>query len=83
MAQPYMLSTEDNPWNPWTDYDEWWAWDEGAGYHSASLLARVVRTSDDLSDPDQEKAIDDGIDEIVNENLSGMHIRVFKPANAA
>jgi hypothetical protein len=71
----YMLTTTDNPYSPITHYDEWLVWDM-LRYNSNSLLARVVRTSPELSDPDQILAIQDAIAEIVTENVSGMHTRV-------
>lgn len=71
----YMLTTTDNPFSPVTQYDEWMAWDM-AYYNSNSLLARVVRTSSELSDVDQDLAIQKAIDEIVTENVSGVHIKV-------
>lgn len=73
-----MLTTLDNPYDPWSQWDEWFAWDEAAGYHSSGLLARVVRTSDDLSEADQHRAIQDAIDEIVKENVLGVSIKVLK-----
>ena len=73
-----MLTTVDNPYNPFTQYDDWFAWDESAGYHTCSLLARVTRTSDDMSEADQEVAYRDAIDEIVEENVSGVHRLVSK-----
>jgi hypothetical protein len=76
-----MLSTEDNPYNPWTQWDSWFAWDTRERYNSLSLLARVVRTSDELSDQLQSQAIEDAIDEIVTENVSGVHIKVADPSN--
>lgn len=72
----HMLSTIDNPFNPWTHYDEWYAWDEQAGYHTTAFLARVARTSNELSETDLEDAIEDAIEEIVRENVSGVHVRV-------
>ena len=71
--EPVMLTTVDNPFNPFTQWDEWYAWDEAAGYHSTALLARVVISSDELSDYDQQLDYEQGIDEIVKENVSGMH----------
>lgn len=70
------LSTIDNPFNPFTHWDEWYAWDEAQGYHSTSFLARIVRSSEGLSDADQELAVDQAIDEIVRENVLGLYIRV-------
>lgn len=71
----YMLTTTDNPFDPVTQYDEWFAWDM-AHYNTNALLARVVRTSPELSDADQELAIQLAIDEIVQENVSGVHTKV-------
>lgn len=78
MAEEFMLTTVDNPYNPFTDWDEWYRFDEARGYHSTGLLARVVKTSDDLSESDQELAIDNAIEEIVKENVSGMHRKIFE-----
>ena len=71
----YMLTTTDNPFSPFTQYDEWLAWDM-ANYNTNSLLARVVHTSPELSDTDQRLAIQEGINEIVTENVSGVHTKV-------
>lgn len=73
-----MLTTKDNPFNPFTHYAEWYAWDVNAGYHTCAYLARIVRTSDEISEADQNVAIDDAMDEIVRENLSGVHVKVSK-----
>jgi len=75
----HMLSTKDNPYNPHTEFDDWWAWDTRAGYNSLALLARVVKTSNDLPEALQDQAVEDAIDEIVRENVSGMHIKVPNP----
>ncbi len=72
----HMLTTIDNPYNPWTHYDEWFAWDAQAGYHTPGYLARIVRSSDELSDEDQSLAIEQAIDEIIEENVLGIYKRV-------
>jgi hypothetical protein len=71
----FMLTTTDNPFSPVTQYDEWLTWDM-ARYNSNALLARVAITSPDLSDADQDLAIQEAIDEIVTENVSGVHTKV-------
>jgi predicted lipase len=74
--EEYMLTTIDNPWNPWTNWDEWRAWDEAKGYHTLSYLARVSVFSFDLSEADQDLAVDQAIDEIVKLNLDGRYIKI-------
>lgn len=72
----HMLTTVDNPYNPFTHYDEWFAFDASKGYHTPSFLARVVRTSEELSEADQHLAIELAIDEIVTENVLGLYRKV-------
>ena len=74
----YMLSTSDNPFNPYTHWDEWYAFDVAAGYHTSAYLARIVRTSDELSESDQSLAIKEAIDEILEYNLTGNYIKVYE-----
>jgi hypothetical protein len=73
-----MLTTVDNPHSPFDNFDEWYAWDARAGYHTPGYLARIVVTSPDLSSADEELAIEQGIDEIIREDPTGMYIKVFK-----
>jgi hypothetical protein len=72
----YMLTTFDNPFDPFTQWDEWYRWDMQAGYHTPGLLDRVARVSDDLADIDVHLAIQTAIQEIVEYNVSGMHRKV-------
>lgn len=72
----HMLTTIDNPFNPFTQFDEWYSFDTLHGYDTLGILARVCVTSDELSDADQSQAIEDAIDEIVTENVYGHHIKV-------
>jgi hypothetical protein len=72
----HMLTTTDNPFNPFTHFDEWLAFDEASGYHTTGLLARIIKTSDDLSEADESQAIEDAIDEIVELNVLGVYRKV-------
>lgn len=72
----YMLTTVDNPYDPFSQWDEWFAWDASAGYHTPGLLARITLTSDDLSEADQHLAVQQAIDEVVKENVLGVFRKV-------
>lgn len=75
-VEAFMLTTVDNPFNPFTQWREWFAYDENMGHHTCALLARVTITSDELSDVDQEVALQSAIDEVARENVSGVHRKV-------
>jgi hypothetical protein len=71
-----MLTTTDNPFNPFTHYDEWYSYDINKGYNTCAYLARVTKTSEELSDADQEVAINNAMKEIVDLNVTGNYIIV-------
>lgn len=76
----HMLTTVDNPFNPFTQFDEWLAFDRRAQYNTLEFLARVTNSSPELSDADQELAIELAIDEIVRENVAGIYRKVAASA---
>lgn len=73
-----MLTTFDNPHDPFDDYDAWYAFDMRSGYGTAAFLARIAVVSPDLSELDQQFSIESAIDEIVQENVNGMYRKVTK-----
>lgn len=76
MSTESMLTTVDNPFDPFTQLDEWHAYDLSMGYYTSEFLARIVRISDEQSDTDQSIAIEQAIDEIVEENVLGLYRKV-------
>ena len=59
------LTTSDNPYNPFTEWDKWYQYDETHGYHSCSVLARVASTSNGLPPSENESIVEQAIDRIV------------------
>lgn len=75
----YLLTTVDNPFNPHTQFDEWNAYDISRGYNTLGFLARIARTSPEMSEPDQDHAIQQGIDEILKYNVLGIYRKAEPP----
>lgn len=71
-----MLTTVDNPFDPITQFDDWYEYDESKGYCTSGYVARIAKTSDDLSKNDQDLAIQAAIDEIISMNLDGFYKKV-------
>jgi hypothetical protein len=78
MVRKVALTTVDNPHDPIDDFPAWFAYDIASGYNTTSFLGRIIVTSDELSDSDQEQAIELAIDEIVRENVSGVHRKIVR-----
>jgi hypothetical protein len=73
-----MVTTPDNPWNPYTQFDEWYAFDAMMGYNTCGILARLACTSRELSDEQNEEAIDKAQDEMTKGIYKGIFIKVNK-----
>ena len=78
-----MLTTVDNPFNPFTHYDEWWGWDNLHGYHCPEMLAQNAEISDDISDADQDDLIAQAMREIVMNDPTMTYTIVFKDVDEA
>lgn len=61
----HKLTTIDNPFDVFDEYEKWLAYDQNVGHFTNELLGRVVYFSDDLSEVDQNLAVEQAIDEIV------------------
>jgi hypothetical protein len=75
-----MLTTVDNPFDPITQFDDWYEYDESKGYCTSGYVARIAKTSDDLSKNDQDLAIQAAIDEIISMNPDGFYKKITDSA---
>lgn len=76
METKYMLTTFDNPFDPFEQFDSWFLFDTEKGYNTCAYLARVARTSDQLSDKENETEIERAIDEIIKYDFMNIYKKV-------
>jgi len=72
----YMLTTIDNPFNPHTQFDEWYAYDVSHGYNSCAYLDKMAKVSDEMSEEDYHEIIQKAIDDICKENILGLYKKI-------
>lgn len=68
-----MLSTTDNPYDPRTSWDEWFAFDTAHGYGTCGLVARLCTTSDSLSEELEIQEIENAIDRILKFDVTNFY----------
>jgi hypothetical protein len=73
-----MLTTFDNPFNPFDDFKSWFAFDVEKGYNSCSYLARIARIEDDFSDEETNAEIERAIDEIIDHDFLNIYKKISK-----
>ena len=76
MARKCALTTVDNPYNPFEQFTSWFLFDEEKGYHSCAYLGRIARTSDQLSDEENNQEIERAIDEIIKYDFTNTYRKV-------
>lgn len=75
----FMLSLSSNPFDPFSQYDLWSWFDRNEGFDTAGLLARLVSSSEALSEADQSLAVEQAIDSIIeNPSFAGLYKKVQK-----
>ena len=52
--QEFCITTKDNPYDPFTQWDLWYDWDEQIGYHTWSVLARICGDTSSM-EPEEER----------------------------
>lgn len=72
-----MITTYDNPFNPFTDFDKWFLFDIEKGYNTCSYLARIAKTSDQLSDYENDLELERAIDEIISIHNNEIYKKVY------
>ncbi len=70
------LTTIDNPYDPFEQFNAWYMYDMDKGYSTCSYLDRIARTSNQLSDEENEKEIERAIDEIIRYDFQNIYKKV-------
>ena len=76
MSREVMLTTKDNPYNPFDNFDSWYMFDMDKGYNSSAYLDRIARTSDALSNEENMAEIERAIDEIILYDVQDLYRKV-------
>ena len=71
-----FVTTLDNPYDYFTQFDEWYAFDTEKGYNTCAYLARIAKTSKEMSEADYEQAVNNAVDEIVRLNITGNYKKI-------
>lgn len=71
----FALTTEDNPFNPFTQFSQWYSYDMEKGYNSSGYLARIAKLSDSLTPQETDDEVERAIDEIIKYDFMNIYIK--------
>ena len=78
-----MLTTFDNPFDPFEQFTSWFLFDTEKGYNSCSYLARIARTSDQFTEEENDNEVERAIDEIIKYDFRNIYKKVAKKEKTA
>ena len=78
MEKECMLTTFDNPYNPFDDFTSWFMFDIEKGYNTCSYLGRIVNLSDDLCQKEVDEEVERAIDEIIFYDFRNIYKKIYK-----
>ena len=78
MDTEIMLTTFDNPYDPFDDFVSWFLFDVEKGYYTCSKLARIARFSEDFSTIEDKMETERAIDEIINYDFLNIYKKVTR-----
>ena len=78
MASECMLTTIDNPFDPFEQFTSWLMFDKEKGYDSCERLARIAKFSDDMTEKEIDEENERAIDEIIKYDFMNVYKKVTK-----
>ena len=72
------LTTKDNPFNPFTQFHEWFRFDFEKGHHSNEVLARFAIVPDSFSESEKLEEIEKAIDHIIQVDPEQKFTKVYR-----
>ena len=76
------LTTFDNPFNPFENFDEWFAFDVQHGYNTCGKLMRIATVENNMSEVEYNNEIERAIDEIIQYDFVELYRKVYNTAVA-
>lgn len=65
MMKQARITTVDNPYNPFNEFELWYLFDIQKGYNTCSRLASITATSNQFSDAENADIEEDSMNELI------------------
>ena len=83
METEVMLTTFDNPFDPFDEFVSWFLFDVENGYNTCSKLARIARSSEEFSSIEDKIETERAIDEIIHYDFLNIYKKVTRNVDVA
>lgn len=83
MPNDCMLTTFDNPFDPFEQFTSWFLFDVEKGYNTCGYLARIAKLSDDMTQKEIDEEIERAMDVIISNDFMNIYKKVTSQAVVA
>ena len=77
MSNKARITTTDNPYDPQSEFSQWFLYDTTNGYNTCAYLSRIAKNSEQLSDEENEIENERAIDEIIKLDFMNIYKKVY------
>lgn len=78
METEFMLTTFDNPFDPFDDFTQWFLFDVSNGYYTCNYLARIAELSDEMTQKERDAEIERAIDVIILYDFQSIYKKISR-----
>ena len=82
MEKGYMLTTLDNPFDPFDDFNSWYMFDCEKNHNTSSRLARIANINSEMTQKEVDDEMDRAMDLIIKYDLEDKYIKVQEKQTA-
>ena len=82
MEKGYMLTTLDNPFDPFEDFTAWFMFDCEKGHNTSSRLARIANIDPEMTQKEVDEEMDRAMNLIVKYDLEEKYIKIQEKQTA-
>lgn len=76
MGHRCAITTVDNPYDPFTQFSNWFMYDTEKGYNTCGYLARIANIDDEMTEQEAELETERAIDEIIKYDFMNIYKKV-------
>lgn len=81
VTNEYMLTTIDNPYNPFEQFTLWYLFDKEKGYNTCERLARLANITSDMSQKEIDEETNRAMDKLIEIDFLNIFKRISRNSN--
>lgn len=72
------ITTIDNPYDPFDDFEHWFQFDIEKGYYTSAKLGRLTHLTNDMSEAEEDIEIERAIDRLIEIDPFDVYVKVTR-----